>query len=78
MLCHSRRRFGGFLYFRQVPALEYTDDAGKSTVLTQSVAILRFVAKLAAADVGLYPEDPVLAALVDGITDQEADAFAGC
>lgn len=66
----------GQLRFGQVPALEVSTD-GKSTILTQSLAILRFVAKLAPSELDLYPSDPVAACLVDGICDQEADTFMG-
>merc|ERR1712166_17884 len=67
----------GMLRFGQVPALEVTAADGTSNVLTQSLAILRFVAKLAPAELDMYPADPVVACLVDGICDQEADAFMG-
>merc|ERR1712166_1692650 len=67
----------GMLRFGQVPALEVTAADGTSNVLTQSLAILRFVAKLAPPELDMYPADPVVACLVDGICDQEADAFMG-
>jgi prostaglandin-H2 D-isomerase / glutathione transferase len=56
--------------FGQVPALDVDD--GKHE-LVQSAAIMRYLSKL----VGLYPEDPILAAKVDAALDQETDAFAG-
>ena len=65
----------GELMFGQVPALQ-VKTGGDVTVLNQSAAILRFVAKLA-PERGLYPQDAVLAAKVDALCDQEADAFAG-
>ena len=58
----------GRLQFGQVPALEVTSAAAEVTVLTQSAAILRYVAKLNPA-VGLYPTDPLLAARVDAVCD---------
>jgi len=64
----TKMKESGELQFGQVPALVVD---GKT--LTQSAAILRFVGKRA----GLYPEDPVLAAHVDAIMDQEADALMG-
>ena len=66
----------GRLQFGQVPALEVTTAAGETTVLTQSAAILRYVAKLSPAT-NLYPADPLLAARVDAVCDLEADAFVG-
>ena len=61
----------GRLQFGQVPALEVTTAEGETTVLTQSAAILRYVAKLNAAT-NLYPADPLLAARVDAVCDLEA------
>ena len=58
--------------FGQVPALVVGD-----VILTQSNAILRYVAKLK-PESDLYPSDPITAARVDAICDQEADAFVGC
>ena len=66
----------GRLQFGQVPALEVTTAAGETTVLTQSAAILRYVAKLNNG-ANLYPADPLLAARVDAVCDLEADAFVG-
>lgn len=65
----------GRLQFGQVPALEVV-KAGQTTVLTQSAAILRYVAKLSPAT-NLYPADALLAARVDAVVDLEADAFVG-
>jgi glutathione S-transferase len=59
----------GKLAFGQVPMLEVD---GKHQ-LVQTAAILRYLSKIA----GLHPEDPVLAARVDAIMDQENDAFTG-
>lgn len=59
----------GTLAFGQVPLLE-VDGTHK---LVQSAAILRYLGKLS----GLYPEDPLVAAKVDAILDQETDAFSG-
>ena len=63
------------LAFGQVPALEVTKN-GKTNFLFQSASILRFLAKISGKD-SLYPTDPVVAAHVDMICDQEADAFQG-
>lgn len=61
----------GRFMFGQVPALQVDDDI----VLNQTNAILRFVAQLAPAS-NLYSSDPITAARIDAICDQEADAFA--
>jgi len=72
----------GQLNFGQVPMLEVWTSDGKHHVLTQSAALMRFVAKLGCVKnpggPQLYPmDDPVAAARVDAIMDQEADAFCG-
>lgn len=59
----------GKLAFGQVPMLEVD---GKHQ-LVQSSSILRYLSKV----VGLYPDDPIVAAKVDAALDQEADAFTG-
>mmetsp|Transcript_24817 Transcript_24817/g.36725 ORF Transcript_24817/g.36725 Transcript_24817/m.36725 type:complete len:224 (+) Transcript_24817:84-755(+) len=59
----------GKLVFGQVPMLEVD---GKHQLI-QSGAILRYLGKLTK----LYPEDPLLAAKVDAVFDQETDAFTG-
>ena len=59
----------GKLAFGQVPMLEVD---GK-TQLVQTAAILRYLSTIA----GLQPEDPLIAARVDAIMDQENDAFTG-
>jgi len=66
----------GELMFGQVPALKVTNKAsGKPpAILTQSAAILRFIAKIS-PHTDLYPKCPIQAARVDAILDQEADAF---
>jgi len=64
----------GELMFGQVPALEVVNGDRKA-LLTQSAAILRFIAKVA-PQANLYPRCPIQAAQVDAILDQEADAFA--
>lgn len=65
------------LMFGQVPALEVTDKkTGKVSVLTQSAAILRFIARIS-PESGLTPRCPVQAAYADAICDQEADALQG-
>eukprot|EP00980_Cylindrotheca_fusiformis_P000608 scaffold154_cov129-Cylindrotheca_fusiformis.AAC.25 len=59
----------GKLAFGQAPMLEVD---GKHN-LVQTGAIMRYLAKLT----GLYPEDPLEAAKVDAVFDQETDAFVG-
>ena len=73
-------RDSGRLAFGQLPVLEVFADAAAdadaiapTAALAQSGAILRYVGKLS----GLYPSDPLLAAKVDAILDQEADMLAG-
>lgn len=63
--------------FGQVPALkiEYNDPSKDNVFLTQSTAILRFIAKIAPKS-KLIPECPIKAATVDAICDHEKDAFA--
>mmetsp|Transcript_27937 Transcript_27937/g.49567 ORF Transcript_27937/g.49567 Transcript_27937/m.49567 type:complete len:226 (+) Transcript_27937:103-780(+) len=60
---------GTRLPFGQVPMLEVD---GKHNIV-QSSAIMRYLGKLA----GLYPTDPIEAAKVDALMDQETDAFTG-
>merc|ERR1712141_928420 len=60
----------GKLNFGQVPMLEVWTGDGKHHVLTQSVALMRFVAKLGCAKspskAQLYPaDDPITAARID-------------
>lgn len=59
--------------FGQCPMLQVD---GAKPALAQSVAILRYVAKLAPAT-GLYPEEPLLAHAVDALCDQEKDFWTG-
>mmetsp|Transcript_83346 Transcript_83346/g.162184 ORF Transcript_83346/g.162184 Transcript_83346/m.162184 type:complete len:162 (+) Transcript_83346:111-596(+) len=64
----------GALAYGQVPALRV--GTGQSAVtLAQSAAILKFVGKRA----DLYPSgnDDLLAARIDALMDEEADAFCG-
>ena len=66
---------GCHLRFGQVPALEVTEkSSGKCTMLTQTLAMLRLIAKLAPADLELYPSDPVTACLVTAL----AAVFLAC
>jgi len=70
---HDRSEFtkmkeSGELQFGQVPALVV-----KGRTLIQSAAIMRYVGRQA----GLYPENPIVAAKVDAIMDQEADSMMG-
>jgi glutathione S-transferase len=62
-------REGTRLAFSQVPMLEVDDKHS----LVQTSAIMRYLGKLS----GLYPNDPILAAQVDAIMDQETDTFLG-
>ena len=45
-------------------------------MIAQSAAIIRFIGKLDKSG-GLYPTDPVRAAIVDSIVAQENDMFTG-
>lgn len=65
------------LKFGQVPALEVIDHSGNSNILVQTASILRYLAKIADPNLNLYPVDPIEAAFVDSIVDQEFDMFAG-
>jgi len=68
----------GELMFGQVPALKVTpkDSSQKPTLLTQSIAILRFIAKFK-PELQLYPGCPLLASWVDSIVDMEVDTLIG-
>jgi len=68
----------GELLFGQVPALKITRKSNPKDVktLTQSAALLRFIAKLN-PNMELYPADPILAARADAIIDEEVDTFMG-
>merc|ERR1711976_59575 len=71
----GKMKESGELAFGQVPALKVTNKkTGESELLTQSGSILRFVAQIAEKDL-LIPSDPVKAAKVNAIVDQEADVF---
>lgn len=59
----------GTLPYGQVPALSIDGQI----VIAQSAAIIRLIGKLG----GLYPTDPVQAAVVDSIVAQENDMFTG-
>ena len=59
----------GELPYGQVPLL-VVDGRHK---IAQSAAIIRFIGKLS----GLYPEDPVTAAMADSLIDEEIDLFMG-
>ena len=63
----------GILPFGQVPALEVTSD-NKKTILVQTGAILRFIAKLAPQK-SLVPSCPIQACQVDALVCQETDVF---
>mmetsp|Transcript_22476 Transcript_22476/g.38228 ORF Transcript_22476/g.38228 Transcript_22476/m.38228 type:complete len:235 (-) Transcript_22476:1518-2222(-) len=53
----------------QLPMLEIEEPGKEKIALTQSMAMLRYVGKLA----GLYPEDPVEAMKVDAVMDTILD-----
>ena len=72
----NQMKASGRLMFGQVPALEVSPLGKGVTLLNQSAAMLRFIGKLK-PEVGLYPTDPLVAAKVDALCDQEADAFMG-
>eukprot|EP00933_Yihiella_yeosuensis_P054330 TRINITY_DN52741_c0_g1_i1.p1 TRINITY_DN52741_c0_g1~~TRINITY_DN52741_c0_g1_i1.p1 ORF type:complete len:275 (-),score=47.47 TRINITY_DN52741_c0_g1_i1:140-964(-) len=80
-----RMKTSGMLAFGQVPALKIDEDH-TTAFLTQSAAILRYVALLG-LQTGLYKRDPlsrlydpvaepVLSSQIDALMDQEADATA--
>jgi glutathione S-transferase len=52
-----------------VPVLEVAEG----TFIGQSAAIMRYLGKRS----GLYPSDPIAAAVVDSIIDEEIDLFMG-
>ena len=67
------------LMFGQLPCLQVGEGAD-AFELVQSAAILRYVARLAVSAPkprDMYPTEPAVAALIDAIVDQEADAFMG-
>lgn len=64
----------GAFTFDQVPALEISYPDGRKEQLSQTVSILRYIAKVTQASA--YPSDPIQAAYVDSICDQEADIFS--
>eukprot|EP00977_Amphora_coffeiformis_P015625 scaffold4599_cov219-Amphora_coffeaeformis.AAC.6 len=65
----------GTLAFGQVPLLQVTESNGTVVhKLVQSAAILRYLGTL----FRLYPQnDPLQAAAIDAVLDQETDAFTG-
>jgi len=73
----SMKNSGDFM-FGQVPALQVTSKASANDVfmLNQTRAIIRFIGKLN-PKTELYPADPIHAAIVDAIMDQESDVFTG-
>lgn len=69
------RKARGEFTFGQVPTLAVDQGCG-STQLVQTAAIARFLAKLVES-AELYPADPLIAAKVDAIIDQEVDMTTG-
>lgn len=65
----------GKFKFGQVPAIEVCTQAGTTHEICQTASILRYLGKSLPG--GCYPDDPLKAALVDSILDQECDLFAG-
>lgn len=65
----NAQKQNGSLPFGQIPMLE-VDGEHK---LVQAAAILRYLSKIA----GMYSDDPILAAKMDAVLDQENDAFMG-
>jgi len=63
------------LAFGQLPVLTITFADGRTSSISQSNAILRFIGRLK-PEANLYPTDLVQAALVDALLDQEADMMA--
>ncbi|CAM9640351.1 unnamed protein product [Choristocarpus tenellus] len=59
----------GDLRWGTVPSLDIVGTDGKTTTISQSMAILRFVSRKG----GLYPADPIEAAMVDEILDALQD-----
>ena len=60
----------GKLLFGQLRALQINE---KGDIISQSAAIMRYLGNLSSA----YPSDPVAAALVDAVIDEEADLTTG-
>lgn len=65
----------GAFAFGQVPALEVLTADGEVVNLFQTNSILRYIGKTCPGET--YPSDPIKAALVDSLLDQEFDLFAG-
>ncbi|CAM9923624.1 unnamed protein product [Discosporangium mesarthrocarpum] len=61
----------GAIKWGTIPTLEVTDESGKTTVIGQSLAALRLVARQG----GLYPTDPIQAARVDEVLCVTEDFF---
>ena len=64
----------GQLAFGQVPLLDIDDSTHQ---LVQTAAILRYLAKIVPGGKSYPSDDPILAAKIDAVVDQEADAFIG-
>eukprot|EP01065_Artemidia_motanka_P033995 TRINITY_DN4108_c2_g1_i1.p1 TRINITY_DN4108_c2_g1~~TRINITY_DN4108_c2_g1_i1.p1 ORF type:complete len:647 (+),score=233.66 TRINITY_DN4108_c2_g1_i1:78-2018(+) len=66
----------GKLPFGQVPVLLVSGKGRKTRCLSQSAAMVRYIAQITSKLMGadcMYPSDPELAAVVDAIVDQETD-----
>lgn len=68
-----RLKENGELKYGQVPALRVNG----TTVVNQSAAIMRYLGRITSKPGLLYPTDPLDAAFVDSIVDQEIDLFTG-
>ncbi|CAM9858884.1 unnamed protein product [Choristocarpus tenellus] len=63
------KKASGDLRWGTVPSLDIVGTDGKTTTISQTLAIFRFVSRKG----GLYPADPVEAARVDEILDAYQD-----
>ncbi|CAE8692993.1 unnamed protein product [Polarella glacialis] len=66
----ARKERGEFA-FGQMPTLAVEESSGASHQLVQTASIARYIGKIAGGE--LYPSDPLTAAKVDAIIDQETD-----
>jgi glutathione S-transferase len=83
-LAFTDKRVGGEVWQALKPTLQFgqlpcliVEEGDKKSEIVQSSAIQRYIGTIAGEEVGLYPTDPIQAALVDSIVAFEADAFMG-